>query len=386
MTNGNFMTKTTQRPILDRNAGLAIQARGLSLVELMVALVLGLLITAGILQLFQSSKVTFQTNDALARVQENGRFASELIKREFRQVGTHGFCAARIEVRNHEPDSCLAVGNNFFPDTWSLTGWEFNGTGINDTYELGEDLDPGGASGGDWASTAPSNNLPGVLSGEASPGSDVLVVRRLDILSGITADGIQNPANNTMQLTGSHLLPDDAMVMVTNCASGVDLFQNGGADDVLSKPNVLDWSTAYDESTQIYHVRAVAYYVSTNDAGDPGLYRSTLGCGGIEETEELVQGVEAFQILYGYSDSAAAGGDGQSVDRWLRADQVPADGWPQIVALQLGMSIRSTENADGDDASRTVSLANMNLTTPGDGVMRQPFSTTIALRNRLIVL
>ena len=369
-----------------RSSRLPTRVRGLSLVELMVALVLGLLITAGLLQLFTSSRVTFQTSDAMARVQESGRFAAELIKREFRQAGTHGFCAARIEITNHEPAGCLAIGDNFFPDTWSLTGWEFGGTGINDDYTLETDLDPGGASAGDWSSTAPSGNLPGVLSGLAAPGSDVLLVRRLEILSGITADGIQDPATNTLDLTDTHGLPDDAMVLVTNCASGVDMFQNSGDSDTFSKSAIVDWSTAYDESMQAFHVQSVAYYVGVNADGEPGLFRRVLGCGGAEDPEELVQGIESLQILYGYSDSAAAGGDGQSVDRWLRADQVPTDGWPQVVALQLGMSIRSVGVADGDPVVQTFQLANMNLESPGDGLMRHPFSTTIALRNRLIVL
>jgi len=57
-------------------------ARGLSLIELLVAITLGLLLTAGMIQLFNSSKVTFQANDGIARVQENGRFALELLKHQ----------------------------------------------------------------------------------------------------------------------------------------------------------------------------------------------------------------------------------------------------------------------------------------------------------------
>ncbi len=362
-------------------------ARGLSLVELMVALTLGLLITAGLLQLFNSSKVTFQTSDALARVQENGRFAVELMKRDLRQAGTHGFCAARIEITDHVGAGCLAAGTNFFPNNWSLTGWEFGGTGINSDYTLPENLDPGGASNGDWSSTAPTASLPAVLSGRVSPGSDVLLVRRLEILEGVTANGIQNPSSSSISLTEPHGLGADSMVLVTNCASGVDAFQNTGSGSTFSKSGGPDWSTAYDESMQAFAMPVIAFHVGTDADGVPGLYRTVFGCTAAQAvTEELVQGVESLQVLYGYSDSAAAGGDGQSVDRWLRADQVPVDGWPQIVALQLGMSIRSAENADGDDTEQTVQLASMNLQTPGDGSMRFPFSTTIALRNRLIVL
>lgn len=48
---------------------------GYSLIELMVAIALGLLVSIGIIALFQSTSNTSRVQDALARLQENGRFA-----------------------------------------------------------------------------------------------------------------------------------------------------------------------------------------------------------------------------------------------------------------------------------------------------------------------
>ncbi|MEX0914950.1 MAG: PilW family protein, partial [Wenzhouxiangellaceae bacterium] len=79
-------------------------------------------------------------------------------------------------------------------------------------------------------------------------------------------------------------------------------------------------------------------------------------------------------------------GDGQHVDDWLSADQIPSDGWPQVIAMRLGFSLRSDEIADGNQVEQTFSLANTNVGTQGDGRMRHAFTTTIALRNRLITL
>ena len=61
--------------------------RGLSLVELMIGLTLGLILLLGIIQVFISSKQTFATNDAMAKLQENGRFALEFITQSARQAG-----------------------------------------------------------------------------------------------------------------------------------------------------------------------------------------------------------------------------------------------------------------------------------------------------------
>ncbi|MCO6705108.1 PilW family protein, partial [Streptomyces sp. CHB9.2] len=49
--------------------------KGLSIIELMIALLLGLLLMGGVMQVFLSSRQTYQTNSALSQVQESGRFA-----------------------------------------------------------------------------------------------------------------------------------------------------------------------------------------------------------------------------------------------------------------------------------------------------------------------
>ncbi|WP_339080122.1 PilW family protein [Pseudomonas sp. TMP9] len=60
---------------------------GLSLVELMVAMALGLLLMTGVVQVFLSSRQTYAANEAMGRLQENGRFALEFIARSARLAG-----------------------------------------------------------------------------------------------------------------------------------------------------------------------------------------------------------------------------------------------------------------------------------------------------------
>lgn len=61
--------------------------RGLSLVELMVALVISLFLTAGVIQLFIGSKQTYRFHDALSRLQENGRLALDTMAADIRMAG-----------------------------------------------------------------------------------------------------------------------------------------------------------------------------------------------------------------------------------------------------------------------------------------------------------
>lgn len=65
----------------------AFNQSGLSLVEMMVALVMGLILLIGAIQVMLASKATFRANDDSARVQENGRFAIDLLVHDVRMAG-----------------------------------------------------------------------------------------------------------------------------------------------------------------------------------------------------------------------------------------------------------------------------------------------------------
>ncbi|MHA6495299.1 PilW family protein [Pseudomonas borbori] len=63
------------------------QQKGFSIIELLVAMAIGLILLLGVSQVFLSSRQTFATNDAMSKLQENGRFALEFIASTARQAG-----------------------------------------------------------------------------------------------------------------------------------------------------------------------------------------------------------------------------------------------------------------------------------------------------------
>jgi type IV pilus assembly protein PilW len=69
---------------------------GLSLIELMVTVVLSSLLLLGVLQLFMNTTAIDRTSNELARVQETGRVALDLIAREARRMGYQGCVGASI--------------------------------------------------------------------------------------------------------------------------------------------------------------------------------------------------------------------------------------------------------------------------------------------------
>ncbi|MDU8441926.1 prepilin-type N-terminal cleavage/methylation domain-containing protein, partial [Pseudomonas syringae pv. actinidiae] len=65
-------------------------SRGFGLIEIMVALVLGLVVSLGIIQIFTASRGTYQSQNAAARMQEDARFILSKLIQEIRMSGMYG--------------------------------------------------------------------------------------------------------------------------------------------------------------------------------------------------------------------------------------------------------------------------------------------------------
>lgn len=377
---------------------------GFSLIELMVALALGLIVVAAMIQLFTGNRATYSANEALARVQENGRFAMELLKRETRAVNFYGTCAAQIPIRNHLND-CGTGLSAIFDDIRSVVGWEFVGTGLGDTYSAlaaEADLVPTAGSLNRWqvAYDGGPFDLPAFLDARVVPGSDVLVLRSIEPIPETTVAPPHAQTDPNIDLTQASTLDNNELAFVTNCTTGADLFQNTAATNALTltaaavgcaapRPGNrgLNWSAAYGDTMQVFRVRSQALYIGYNTVSEePGLWRAVISPTAAEPVrhEELVAGVETLQVLYGYSLPADQGGDGQTVDFWLTAEDVPD--WDFVIGLRIAMTLRSSENMGAGALRQTFDLVATEFEHPQDGRLRQPFTTSISLRNQQLVL
>lgn len=73
------------------------RAQGFTLIELMIAMVLGLLVLGAALAVFQSNQKTFSANEGQNRVQENARIAYEMMTKDIRSVGSSA-CSSEAMV------------------------------------------------------------------------------------------------------------------------------------------------------------------------------------------------------------------------------------------------------------------------------------------------
>lgn len=321
---------------------------GLSLVELMVAIVLAVLLIGGVMQIFLASRQTYSTNSALSRVQENGRFAMEFLGYDVRNAGYKG--------------ECLGTPNNLLNES---------GTGYHaDLFDMSTAIKG-------WENASPT----WVTNRRA--GTDVILLKHAAGVSGVTATG-NTPANsNTISVNNASSLPNNTIVIVSD-ALGCDTFQtrNNQNATTLSRGNVgtpgnknpgsHDFSHAYDSSMEILKLRSAIYYIGPGASGLPALRRISFDTG-VADNQELVEGIQDMQILYGLADLD------QQVTQYVQADSVT--NWDNVAAVRIELlAVSPDTNVVAED--QVVSFNGSDVTI-GNRRLAQPFTTTLGVRNRL---
>ncbi|MDX9741031.1 MAG: PilW family protein [Gammaproteobacteria bacterium] len=336
---------------------------GLGLIEIMVALAISAVLLTGVIQIFLSSKLSYRVADANARVQEGGRFAVNFITDDLRMAGYTGCFRGELT----DPSKVENVLNTPAAFSWDL------GTPL-----AGHD---GGAAG--W-----SPALPGELAGLVRAGTDVVITRGLDS-SGIRLvppfpAGGPGSAKFFVNEAGNNLNDAD-IVMVTDCRNG-SIFQITNQQPAGGKVNVVHSSgcaacvpgntapqlgNRYGADAEIARLQTNIYYIGTNDAGEPALFRMSLANNGALQPMELIAGAEDMQVLYGED----ADGDGVA-NRYARAHEVTME---NVVSVRYSLLLRSEDNITGEPQ---VYLYNGEEQTAADRRLRRVFGSTVKLRNR----
>lgn len=386
--------------------------RGVSLIELMVAITIALLLTLGLIQIFGASRVSSQVQEGLSRVQENGRFATQYLQRQMRMVGYMG-CGS--DVGRFTDENFV----NHFGTFAGLVNREYRFQRPIEAFSPTMTLSP------EFAGLTPAPDRT----------SDVLVLRVLSEES-VPVISISKAANDLSMQIGQADAPflptplNAAVMAVQNCRSA-DVFAaslTGTAPGSLvvargaTAPNVyLDPSCGncpwdYRISNAFLNAKALvgtpnfnaevhrgeyfAFYVAANPAGVRSLYvRRFLRDATTLQTasEELVEGVDNMQVRFGYDTDAGADG---RINEYRTAAEVVSgatdeitidDNWRRVLSVRVALLMRSPDLAGGgvstENDGTTAKTYNVLGTTvaPGaDGVMRQIYETTIALRNRLV--
>ncbi|MCV6610879.1 MAG: PilW family protein [Amphritea sp.] len=358
---------------------------GLTMIELMIAMVIGLILTAAVLQVFVGSRVTYSTQASLARLQENGRFALEFLTRDIRQAGYQG-CSANNSIASTIIDDGSAILDSIDLSE-ALVGWNNVGSGARTyggrTALAGTDIIEVKFADTGSSCTVDSHNPTAASILCESPHEyqkgDLLVV------SDCSHTGIFQQSNVNNNSTTATVVHNTGQASPGNCTKGLGLPVPSPCDSTTSNTN----GTAYPfpPGASVMRFQSYRFFIANNDAGEPALYRhslqsdsATLGYAG--NAIELVEGIENMQLYYGEDTD----GDG-APNRYLDAGTAGLD-MDDVIAVRVDLLVQSNQESVVQGSQtlsyfRSASGAVNTAPYPADGRLRKVFSTTIALRNRL---
>lgn len=336
------------------------RSRGLTLIELLVAMAVGLVVVLAAVTTLTIARRGFTTVDAASQLRDSGRFAADIIQRIAVQAGYRDVIFAAKQL----PGAKTPTASDPPP---AVSG--FNNALIDATNPL-------------TASVARTSTVVGY-------GSDILVLR--------------------YQASQLHTMYDGADAAMKTASDQTMIDCAGNPVTTVPDPDVL--SSAAVRMASIFHVAVrngePTLMCTYQDPATPGAFL----------TAPLVQGVEQFQVLYGV-DGVTPGAAPLSTapaavlpTRYLRADQITVAGdalgtaanWERVRAIRIGLVLRSAANSaqtsevasyfpfgvakdaagSGAKGGNFASSADIGtqFSAPADGRFRQSISFTVHLRN-----
>jgi type IV pilus assembly protein PilW len=327
---------------------------GFSLVELLVALAIGLVLVAGVATVAVNTGQSHRQLTQVSEHLENARYAMEVLREDLRHAGYFGELYELPGLPASLPDPCDASTATV------ITGLPLAVQGVNNP-------------------TTPA--LTCLSNSDFSAGSDVLAIRRVSTEPTALAD--INPGRLYLQTRG-RTFAIGVCSSESTCAgtdsSGVAL--TGTPANVFTLTQ-KDGTTPADIRAVETHIYFIRPWTETRGDGIPTLARVILTDGGTAPamtTEPLVSGIENMQIQYGL-DNAASGGtpnDG-APDEYVTNPSGIAD-WANVVAVRVSLLVRQTGATGGYTDATTYDLGEGGI-TPGGAYQRHVFSTVVRLVN-----
>lgn len=354
---------------------IAPNAKGFTMVELMVSLAIGLIITAAVSRVYLSNRDTYGTKEELSRLQENARFASEFLTRDLRMAGYTG-CNSKM------PQS--QVGNIAGPASEAT---QFNIDGIRGFRFVCTSGCTGALT--EWQPQLPSAWF---SAGDVRIGNDVVIVQRASALgTHLTGNPVPDNANVQMLTTANLQLEiaTDDVLMISDCKAA-DVFRatnvsNGATVTTVAHTNAGNADNflthRYGDDAEIMKLVSRAYYIgkrggdanSTANTNPPALFRKD-----VDKTTlpalELVEGVERMILRYGEDTT----GD-RTADIYRPANSVANFG--KVVSVRLAFLMRTLAPTDTVVDERTYQLLDVAVPAPNDRLRRRVFTATVDVRN-----
>ncbi|MHB8311307.1 PilW family protein [Metallibacterium sp.] len=407
---------------------------GFSLVELMVAIAIGLIVLAGIATVFMAQRQVVSSSSAQGAIQNADNAISAILSPAIRGAGFTG-CGTLAQAVNSVTTPPPGISYSTWARPWVFSrgnfsapvfGFDANGTDVGGSYAITALNAANVTNGGDWTPA-----LTGNLARLAEQGSDVLVLNGeapgthpigVPTVQQTTAPnqftvynaGTSSPGASPIQFTDAngnvlHVLV--TAVAVSDCAkSSIFVPAMTSSTDITNPVAVAaigshgagnvsqQIAPVYQDGVQLAPMQQVAYFVGQGHGGQSALYQAVL-VQGQWSVQELIPGVDNMQVLYG------VGLNGQ-ITQYLSAKDVqalqatppagvtslPFNPWTIVNSIRIGFLIEGGLGSVPADSNpkqwnvlgTTITLPNLpppNSAVPNDTRLRHVYVMTINLRN-----
>lgn len=347
------------------------RSRGFSLIELMIAVSLGMLAIAAVGSVFIYGSRSYKEDDRVSRMQDELRFAMAQLSADLEMAGF--FAQTRNLVNDLDVHGSATVETDCGP----TTDGGVSGPANNWTYmeRRASVFTRGDATAAQANAAFPCIDTDEFYTGPRDEGTDIIAIKRL---------------------SGSNTLREDennnTVYMKTNGVQSVLYRHQGGAgarctvvDNAIRTACSAANPPPSSGNIEIYEFKPVVWFVRKWPQGDsgtivPSLCRKYLGVVGGEidfVTECLAQGIEDLQLEFGVDTNANG-----VPDFYTEYDAMPdLNTLATIVAVRAHLLARAVEPDQGYTNVKSFTLAGRTHAAFNDKYHRRTLSSTIVMRN-----
>jgi type IV pilus assembly protein PilW len=338
---------------------------GMTLVEFMISIVIGMLMIAALATLIANQSSNRSEIDRSGRMIENGRYAVQAMATDIQLAGYWGELTAPPDVPGGLPDPCSVMPANL-------------------EAAMGVDI-----QGYDGPATLPAALAACVTNFKS--GTDVLVVRRVEP----DTSAVENAAGDidlSMVVVGQAYLQTglDAggQLLAVLAIAGADPAANAAAF-ALKKKDKVKLASLRKMVVDIYYISQcsvpVAGSCTSADGGTPipTLKRVELGVAAgaaAFTTVTLAEGIENLQIDYGLDTDS----DGSPNGDYVNGSAFGVNDWPNVMSLRIQLLARSGEKSPGFTDLKKYVMGTASPFSPAageEGYKRHVFVQSVRLVN-----
>ncbi len=329
-----------------------MKQQGLSLIELMIAMVLGLVLLGSLSNIFLATRQVYQSNEGLSQLQESARTTFELLARDIRQASLAP-CGNKDRIAN-------VVNNASTKPYLAWTGLQGFDNGVAaDGVTIGTSVGERISATSAILVQGIEGNGVALVSHDAAAGAMKVAASSSGFNAGdilMACDPEQSSifqlATATVDGTNTDLTYSNEIGTPGNCSMGLGF--------PISCSSAAGNPYTYDPNTQISRFYSAIWYIGNNGReaeGGRSLYRMHLVSGALV-AEEMVAGISNLQAQYHLENATD----------WVDAAAVAS--WDSVDAVKLVFNFASVDD-------------NLSTDTSGDGRLTNEFTLMVALRNQI---